>query len=538
MSFSEQESVTVKRLEVAIRNSDMELLKDASYKLHEKLHEGYQFEMLQELSQILAYVSDSDIPSDIKDILCPTLLEILDRATAPNQENPPEQNSSYTENIPNNEVHAEDNTGNIELYPHSSDSVAPSSPDIYNEETTIQESYIDEPVVEVPQNNVQESLFKQNSAEELNYTENNISQNNTPVEIYEPVELAEENKEIPDYNPHQEAINTYQEQFSSTSTYDPGLSSYISNNLNKTEEVYSEVQNTGIQNPEVQNTGVQYNEVQNNEIQNVEIQNNEENAYNVTNTYVSQIKEEQEPKQIYEEHKEKFALFYYDKKSTPLSPSSNEIEELSSVIDMVDTDIYDLEKMLKALKTNNLNSSLVTTTQSIKLSEFLVQENISFRIPFVTNTTMDNYDFEIIPMYGLSNVFKCQKCNSKILSYSFNNKVLSVKCSNCSGVMYPEVYAGDKNINPYYWQRAFGALSGSDTWVLLNLPGDDGVIKDFIQTVYQNSKPKKIYLFPENNYYEDFFAKVNPNCEIITYQTQEKMIADFSYSENTMQALI
>ena len=76
--FPESESMTIKRLEVAIRKKDMHLLKDGAYKLHEKFHTGHKFEFLSELEQILEYVKTSDIPLEITEILCPTIEEILD----------------------------------------------------------------------------------------------------------------------------------------------------------------------------------------------------------------------------------------------------------------------------------------------------------------------------------------------------------------------------------------------------------------------------------------------------------------------------
>ena len=75
--FPESESMTIKRLEVALRKKDMHLLKDGAYKLHEKFHTGHKFEFLSELEQILEYVNTHDIPQEIKEILCPTIDEII-----------------------------------------------------------------------------------------------------------------------------------------------------------------------------------------------------------------------------------------------------------------------------------------------------------------------------------------------------------------------------------------------------------------------------------------------------------------------------
>ena len=63
--FPESESMTIKRLEVALRKDDMRLLKDGAYKLHEKFHMGHKFEFLTELNQILEYVKKNNIPEYI-----------------------------------------------------------------------------------------------------------------------------------------------------------------------------------------------------------------------------------------------------------------------------------------------------------------------------------------------------------------------------------------------------------------------------------------------------------------------------------------
>ncbi len=86
--FPESESMTIKRLEVAIRKKDMHLLKDGAYKLHEKFHTGHKFEFLLQLEQILQYVKNADIPTEITEILCPTIEEILNPEMVQNEIQP------------------------------------------------------------------------------------------------------------------------------------------------------------------------------------------------------------------------------------------------------------------------------------------------------------------------------------------------------------------------------------------------------------------------------------------------------------------
>ncbi len=76
--FPEAEIMTIKRLEVALRKMDYKLLKDGAYKLHEKYHGGHKFEYFDLLKEIFIEISNNpSIPTDVKDILSPTIEDIL-----------------------------------------------------------------------------------------------------------------------------------------------------------------------------------------------------------------------------------------------------------------------------------------------------------------------------------------------------------------------------------------------------------------------------------------------------------------------------
>lgn len=80
MTFnSESESMTVKRLEIALRKMDLQLLKTAGYKLHEKFHSGHKFQYTSELRQILKYVENEKIDEEIKQLVVSTINEILQK---------------------------------------------------------------------------------------------------------------------------------------------------------------------------------------------------------------------------------------------------------------------------------------------------------------------------------------------------------------------------------------------------------------------------------------------------------------------------
>mgnify|MGYP004712632303 CR=1 FL=1 len=84
--FPETEIMTLKRLEVALKKGDYKLLKEGTYKLHEKYHSGFQFEYIDMLKDILYNTNNTNVPEDIKDILVPTLEDILSTAEVETQQ--------------------------------------------------------------------------------------------------------------------------------------------------------------------------------------------------------------------------------------------------------------------------------------------------------------------------------------------------------------------------------------------------------------------------------------------------------------------
>lgn len=117
--FPETEIMTLKRLEVALKKGDYKLLRDGTYKLHEKYHSGYEFEYIDLLQDILYNANNSNAPSEIKDILIPTLEDILSISNPSHMTSPYDNTESsristltsleYGNQIQNQEQTQEDN---------------------------------------------------------------------------------------------------------------------------------------------------------------------------------------------------------------------------------------------------------------------------------------------------------------------------------------------------------------------------------------------------------------------------------------------
>lgn len=389
--FPESESMTIKRLEVALRKKDMHLLKDGAYKLHEKFHTGHRFEFTQELEQILNYVRNNDVPEEIKEILCPTIEEILSQ-------------NNYTI------THSE----NIQ---------------------TVQELNLDQGKTE--QIKTKEEDIKLQGQAYDNYTTSENQKNK------EQNELPQEKNKIQIQNSSCDDVLIF---------YDDG-----SQDIN-----YSEIKNYR------------------NKLNNLFSMEKHEGDYNL-------------------------------------------LKDIATLNNIVDTKIFDIDKVIAMLKTAKCNVSLVTTSQSQELTKTLCEKGIDFNIPYVKKTADENTEFDFIPMLGLSNIYVCSHCNSRSLKTDFSTKTLSVQCPNCDSAAFPDLYAINSynpDCNPIFWHRAMKAFIKSKIWIIVNPPLDENkeIIFDFIKTASECSTPEKIYIYTKENdkkeFYTNLFAKTLPNTQL------------------------
>lgn len=414
--FPETESMTIKRLEVALRRKDMQLLKDGAYKLHEKFHTGYRFELLSELKQILEYVKTSDIPLEITEILCPTIEEILSNSGV-----------QVPQQVQNNLPCASVNSLPAEKSEEKTDVAEVKNT---TEDKTVQAT---EPANVQSLNNVE-----QKAQEEIQYKK----EENTPVSSFEQQQESA-GKIVLFYDDKSTDIDYTQ----------------IKNYRNKLNNLFSS-----------QNGG----------------------DYNI-------------------------------------------LKDIAVLNNIVNTRIYDLDKVLSVLKNSKSDVSFVTTSQSQDLTKILLDKEINFEIPFVKNA--DNSNFTFIPMLGLSDIFVCSHCNSRSLKNDSSAKTLSIQCPKCDGAAFPDLYAINSynpDCNPIFWHRAFGAFVKSDIWVLINPPLDENkeVIFDFIKTASECSNPKRVYIFSRENdkreFYKNMFLKALPKCDIrYNYTSVEQLCEEF-----------
>ena len=396
--FPETEIMTLKRLEVALKKGDYKLLKEGTYKLHEKYHSGFQFEYIDMLKDILYNTNDLNVPEDIKDILVPTLEDILSTAKIETQQattSPYEslnQNKvssltslGYTHQQQNEEPQTEEKISAFDVFasPKASTTTIPPRHEIQN--------------IQQEENKPQETFEKFTlpdinpvAVDEVSEEQNNIEQNNIQVQTLE-----------------KNNIKTPQ----------PQMQQQIQPQIQQTQPVANKTKTLSI----------------------FYFQANSEDKNKNTTKYqdiVSKL------------GNEKVDFFEIIKLISSINTQSNaNIVELTNVFEQIQN------KHLKInLITNSTNSHLLGLLESIK-------------IPYKINSTEEKIN--ILPLFGLTNIFKCTQCNEQYVDLKDDITPFVVQCPKCKNPMLPDFSCVDTKINLDFYNNAIINLAKSDVWLIL-----------------------------------------------------------------------
>ncbi len=458
--FPETEIMTIKRLEVALRKMDLKLLKDGAYKLHEKYHGGFKFEYLDLLKEIFVEVSNnSSIPNDIKDILMPTIEDILssqgiktDTSTSPyealNQNRVSSLTSlSYnTNNEQNNDVQQSPKQNAFNAFS--------------------------------PKTEPQVKTFKQSP-----FSAQPFKEFTNPSVIEYPKEEKIEEKN-----------NAFQE------SYQPPYENLTSFEENKIEQETTQV-------PEVE------------------------------------LKQEVQEQQIVETKPKSIAIFYNQNSSKDKNnniqkyreliknhnSSMNEILGLLNEINVqADTNVVELKGILEQLNNTKNFVNLITNSQSANLVNLLELNNISYSIFNPRNDKKIN----LMPIFGLSDLFECSQCHQEFLDTQKETKALVLQCPKCKSPMFPNFYAQndrDVEINLNYYNMANIAFANSKVWLVIHPSLDDKVTINLLRSALKvSNQVEEIYIIDKDinvrETYKNLFAEINENIKI---NTQTSVIEDF-----------
>jgi len=543
MPFSESESMTIKRLEVALRKMDLQLLKDGAYKLHEKFHSGHRFEYINELRQIYEFVqARENIPPEISNILKSTIEEIIKKDEEDRSwENAGVQEVEYDNlnklddiisrlddpipQTPQNKIDSQKPVSPIQTTPQRNPVPPPPVP---GEQLTQKPAEQVQPVQQSLLHQEQSSLSDkiQVSNEANNEINIDTAQIDNLPDIHHAAHPAPQNEPpVNEYASYEQTeSNVRDEQSAETQDAFVGHSAEEFLGDDFTQEVFQDSEYT--------------EECQ------------EERSEGGTDSSPSEIALFYDDAQadidfsIIKDYRNQLNMLFSKNQSCD---EFKLLREISNISNIIDTPIDDVDRIISTLTTTKNKTSFLTTSQSQNFTKMFVRGNLDFEIPFVKKARNPEKAYTIIPMLGFSNIFVCSNCNARNLKTDFNTKTLSVQCPDCDGACFPDLYAVNSynpDCNPIFWHRSFATFVKAKTWVLVNPPLDENkeVIFDFLKTAYDASAPKRVYLLSRENdkreFYKQTFSTINPNCDLrCDYSTQEKLCEDFINTEIMLKVI-
>ena len=471
--FPESESMTIKRLEVALRKADMSLLKDGAYKLHEKFHTGHRFEFADELKQILDYVNSHDIPQEVKEILCPTIEEIL------------EGQSGIANNFATNTQKEEIKTESVYMMGHTFEVEQKEPPKTQFENVSSIGLY--EPSVQKPIEEPEQAPKK-------------------PEEIAPPSQI----------QPSQTVMQAPQVQTVVQPVNQPVV---------QTQPIAQPIQTPIVQQePKIE-------------------EQKEQEPYKIAIFYDDAMGDI-DPVEIKTYRNKLNNLF----SNTQNIDDFNLLKDITAILNLTNVRIDNFDKVAGTISRSKNHVSILTTTQSENFTKILNENEIDFEIPYTKEAKNKENACTLIPMSGLSNIFVCSNCNSRVLKSDFGSKALSIQCPNCEGACFPDLYALNSynpDCNPIWWHRAFSALVNAKVWVLINPPLDENkeIIFDFIKTAAQSSSPERIYILSKESdkkeFYRQMLKKALGEIDIRSgYFTQDQFCEDYIKTEITEKTFV
>ena len=495
--FPEAEDMTIKRLYVALKRDDMQLLQMGAHKLHEKYHSGYKFELLDDLRQILSYVEDQQIPNDIKELLTKTINNILENKEPDNSfyndienndstNNKNENISSTTEQLQDFKP-KEDNNKN-ELDSNNTNELENNASALFSNEE-VQENLIGISQPQAQLSNPAPASFPYREETDENFQQDSLSDSiNTTLENEKPVIFTPKDAVINMVNKIDETPISPSVEPKETEEQQASLFKII---------------------PEKELT-----------LKNVAV------FYDDKAPFIDYLKNKS-----YRIELDSIAI---NKEATPI----NDVSVVKNTVDIL-TDEY--SEILKMLSTIKGDVYFVTTSKSENILKKFAELNIDFDIPNVNTKDSEGKKVHLLPLFGLSNIFYCPSCGRREAVVAADNKILTIQCHECNQIMYPDLYEAlnfESNASPYNFLSAINAMTNAETWILINPPLESSraLTSMFLKTAFSASKPKKVYILSKETtkkeYYKQMFMEMNSTVEVKSdFITEDSLCEEFINSE-------
>lgn len=500
--FPEAEIMTIKRLEVALRKMDFKLLKDGAYKLHEKFHSGHKFEYLDLLKDIqIELLNNPSVPSEVRDILSATIDDILSQDNFNNFEQEkvsPLTSLSYN-SAQDNETISKEEVAMITDQPIEADY------NINKEEFEFGEAS-KETFQEAPKINAFDAFSPQKSQDSKEYNKPQSFFTQSPFS-------AEPFKEFNNPSPSFEN-EVYSEQIPEI-TQSPAQESFevqMQAQMEFQEQIQEE--------PAFEVTYAP-----------IEEQNNQPSfVQEVTCAPIEEMHEEeisQEKKSIaivycQDNSREKIKNILKLKEIIQNSREKNtSIDDLMALISEIttqaNTNVIELQGILKQLKASGNKTSLITNSQS----EMLIELLDSLEIDYSFNQNSESDKLKLTPLYGLSNLFYCAECGQVHLDKSSEVKPLVLECPQCKNPMYPDFWAAAKEaqLNLENYNKGLVELANSKIWLVIHPTFADKTTSELIESALKvGNCVEEIYVLDKDintrENYKNFISKIKPDLKV------------------------
>ena len=291
-----------------------------------------------------------------------------------------------------------------------------------------------------------------------------------------------------------------------------------------------------------------YTQIDENPYQNEQIQQNQ------VQEQTEQVQEFQQPTQNIEIQPKQapieapkatktIAIFYYEDSSSEKNKNILKYRDLLTRHNNVDmweilnllkeintqsnTNVTELKSILEQLNSKNHTVNLLTNSLSANLTSLLEESNISYTF----NEPTEGINLNILPLLGLTNLFKCSSCETEFLNTE-KTQPMVLTCPNCKAPMFPSLYSINNDtveMNISYYNSSLITLANSKVWLIIHPSVNEKVTLNMLRSALKVSKEvEEIFIIDKDinvrETYKNLFYLINENVKI---NTQISVIEDF-----------
>ncbi len=237
------------------------------------------------------------------------------------------------------------------------------------------------------------------------------------------------------------------------------------------------------------------------------------------------------------------AIFYYEDSSAEKNKNiikyrdlltrhnSVDIWEILNLIKEINTqsntNVTELKSILEQLNSKNHTVNLLTNSSSANLTELLQESNIAYTL----NEPTEGINLNILPLLGLTNLFKCSECKEEFLNTTKTSPMV-LTCPNCKSPMFPNLYSINENtaeMDISYYNSSLITLANSKVWLIIHPSVSEKISLNMLRSALKVSKEvEEIFIIDKDinvrETYKNLFYLINENVKI---NTQISVIEDF-----------